>query len=78
MSLHVTAGASRPATHSPENDTPEWPIVWHRTQIHTRPQHGCPLCVPVPCACGFDGDCCPQYFEHREAGAETSWRELAA
>lgn len=53
--------------------------AWHRTAIHPSAQHGCPLCPSTPCACGFDGYCCPQYFEHRrgEAGSETSWRVAA-
>ncbi len=54
-------------------------IEWHRTQIHLAPQHGCALCPPTPCACGWRDSLCPNYFEHRRdyAGAETTWREAA-
>lgn len=85
MSVDVTGESVGSATRLDEIDTPpleidagEFSIDWHRTAIHTRPQHGCVLCPPVPCVCGYAGPCCPEYFEHRrnEAGSETSWREL--
>lgn len=54
------------------------PSVTHK-DIHTRPQHGCTLCPPTPCACGWTVGTCPDAFEHRRgyAGAETTWIEAA-
>lgn len=48
--------------------------------IHTRPQHGCTLCPPTPCSCGWTVGTCEFAFEHRRdfAGAESTWREVAA
>jgi hypothetical protein len=49
----------------------------HRT-VHVVAQPDCPWCPAAPCPCGVTG--CPQVSEHRrsEAGAETTWRQVAA
>jgi hypothetical protein len=68
------------ATRNHEAGTPFTPDRgWHRTSIHTRPQHGCDRCPPTPCVCGHTDGTCPQAFEHRRAhaGSETTWRETA-
>lgn len=86
MSVDATSGSLRCATRPDEVDTPPlkidgdvFAIDWHRTAIHVRPQHACVLCPPTPCACGFTGECCPGYSEHRRnwAASESTWREAA-
>lgn len=55
----------------------DFSVTWHRTVIHTVPLHGCALCPPTPCPCGYTGKLCPDYFEHHrnDAGAEiAAWR----
>jgi hypothetical protein len=85
MSVDVTGESVRSSTRPGEVDTLQleidadvFAIDWHRTVIHTRPQHDCPLCPPVACSCGHSDGLCPDYFEHRRewAGSEQSWREL--
>jgi hypothetical protein len=55
------------------------PGVTHK-DIHAKPQHGCGRCPPTPCVCGWTVGMCSDAFEHRRgfAGAEQSWREVAA
>lgn len=72
--------------------TPVWPgpsddAAWQdvttvqrlaHPSVHTRPQPGCPLCLPVPCRCGVTD--CPDVFDHGRtyAGAETTVWEFSA
>jgi hypothetical protein len=77
MSIDVNP---RPLTVSPPVDRRLFvPSLTHR-DIHTRPQHGCTLCPPVPCVCGWTVGTCEYAFEHRRghAGSESTWREVAA
>jgi hypothetical protein len=81
MSLETIAARRSTPTGLPELDTDFTPnLVWHRDRIHPKAQHGCGLCPPTPCVCGWSDGTCPDYFEHRrgDAGSETSWREVAA
>jgi hypothetical protein len=57
-------------------DPDVWPIVQHRSVFHPRPVHGCVLCPPTPCKCGWSDGICPTAAEcYREwASCETSWR----
>jgi hypothetical protein len=79
MKANVNGGSHLPTTRPTEVDTTSYTIVWHRTQIHPAAQHGCVLCPPVPCACGFAGPLCPDYSAHRlgEVGSETYARSVA-
>ena len=48
------------------------------SNIHPRPLPGCKGCPPVPCPCGAVS--CRDVADHVRAfaGAETTWREVAA
>jgi hypothetical protein len=81
MSIDVRGTPVPSTTHLPKLDTPHTPnLAWHQDRIHPKAQHGCPLCLPTPCVCGWSDGTCPDYFEHRRgyAGAEQTWREVAA
>ncbi|GIM90355.1 hypothetical protein [Paractinoplanes toevensis] len=89
MTINTQYGTGTPTastTGSPENGIPAltvdleaYSVDWHRSVIHTRPQHGCVLCLPTPCWCGFNDGICPVADEHRReyASSETVWRKAA-